>query len=228
MPSEPGNPEADYKVVRLKSGLNLRGAKTRRELRQDKGQLSELVRTDYLTGLPNEKAFGEMLDGLQNRWESFNNRRSAEQLLAGSIVVADLVHLKKTNDVYGREAGGDSYIKAVATALKETARKGDRIFRLGSASDEFVLYLPDVVSAGHVDKVLDRIDEELKFKQGRLQESYPGIIIKLSYSASSFGKLAAPRWAYSSAANNLGEAKKAGGGNRVGDVGRIYDNSFYE
>lgn len=179
--------------------------------------LENRAKVDQVTGIPNEKAFDDMLDGLQARYQRDG--------LSGTFITADLTGLHDANDKYGRSAGGDDYLRSVALALKGASRESDRSFRMGTAADEFVLYLPGNNSKGVVDDVLDRVDSNLNKIQADLQKKYPGISFGLSYAISNFGDGVAPTEAYFETSNKMGEAKdskKKAGGGRVGNVGRIY------
>lgn len=182
-------------------------------------KLKEESQVDRVTGLPNEKPFFEMLEGLQNVWI-----RSSEKIpITGSFIVADLTGLHETNDDFGRNLGGDDYLKAVGEALTGISRPGDRAFRLGTSADEFVLHLHDVKNRDDLVGVLDRIDTRLDQLEREKQKEYKGIRFGLSYSISTYGGRCPPQKAYEDAVNRLGEAKTSTKkGVRVGDVGRIF------
>jgi two-component system cell cycle response regulator len=54
------------------------------------------------------------------------------------LMVADIDHFKRVNDTYGHKAG-DGVLRSVATALNQSIRASDLIFRYGG--DEFVILL---------------------------------------------------------------------------------------
>lgn len=179
-------------------------------------ELEERSLIDEVTGIPNEKALNPMLDGLENEWERNN-------IQSGSFIVADLTGLHAANDTYGRNTGGNDYLRSVAEALKQSARTGDRFFRMGTAADEFVLHLPTTVGRTGVNKVIDRIDYALHEQQEMLQQKYPGIKFELSYGVSDYEPSISPKTAYEEATALLKEAKESKiAGERVGTVGRIF------
>jgi diguanylate cyclase (GGDEF)-like protein len=183
--------------------------------------LKEESRTDIVTGLPNEKALFSFMNGLN---DLFLRDISKEVPHKGSFIVLDLTGLHQTNDKYGRNAGGDDYLKAVANSLTTSLRPEDRCFRLGSESDEFVLHLHEVDSRDELNKIMDRIDEKLNLSQEEHQTKYPGIEFGVSYAIASYRGGYDPESAYNDAANRLGEAKESKNGKRVGNVGRLFVN----
>jgi diguanylate cyclase (GGDEF)-like protein len=102
---------------------------------------------DALTGLPGRRAFDEMAaERLVDEWA--RARRDGTQL---SLLLVDVDHFKKFNDLYGHETG-DQVLRMVASRL---ARVGDggRAFRWGG--EEFVLLFP----GRSIDQCLDEADE---------------------------------------------------------------------
>lgn len=89
--------------------------------------------TDPLTGLGNRAGFERAV-----RQELARARRYDHPL---NVVMIDLDNFKRINDSFGH-AVGDRALMEVATALKESKRAHDSVFRWGG--DEFVLLLPEV------------------------------------------------------------------------------------
>jgi diguanylate cyclase (GGDEF)-like protein len=89
-------------------------------------RLSELSRTDPLTGLANARAFSP---GLEREIE--RSRRSGSPL---SVLLLDLDGLKALNDQYGH-ATGDRALQGIARAIGRELRVADIAARLGG--DEF-------------------------------------------------------------------------------------------
>lgn len=92
------------------------------------GQLKADALTDPLTGLMNRRALQSMYGG-----RGFGTYTA--------VVMFDLDHFKKTNDVFGHPVG-DKVLKRFASMVKKHCRAGDDAFRLGG--EEFVLVLPRV------------------------------------------------------------------------------------
>jgi len=100
-------------------------------------QLEALTRTDPLTGAANRRAFDETL--------SREHTRARRYDLPLSVVVADLDHFKRVNDVHGH-AAGDEVLKAFVQRATEVFRGCDGLFRTGG--DEFVILLPHTDEQG--------------------------------------------------------------------------------
>jgi diguanylate cyclase (GGDEF)-like protein/PAS domain S-box-containing protein len=101
-------------------------------------QLAELSRTDELTGLPNRRAWEELLDR-----EMRVARRTGLPL---SVVMLDLDFFKAYNDQHGHQ-GGDRLLWLAGHLWRENLRDTDVLARWGG--EEFGLLLPacDVASA---------------------------------------------------------------------------------
>ncbi len=74
-----------------------------------------------------------------------NQRKSSEQESPISIVMVDIDHFKKVNDVYGHQAG-DHILKVVAHTMKGVFRKSDVCCRYGG--EEFLVILPETTLEG--------------------------------------------------------------------------------
>jgi diguanylate cyclase (GGDEF)-like protein len=88
--------------------------------------------TDALTGLPNQRASHETLERMTAQAD-----RSKQPL---SVLMLDLDHFKKVNDVFGH-AAGDSVLAATGVGLRSAIREGDFCGRFGG--EEFIVLLPD-------------------------------------------------------------------------------------
>ncbi len=95
-------------------------------------RLDRLARTDELTGLPNRRA-----------WNDVVATALAEQSKPFSIALLDLDHFKRYNDNRGHIAG-DDLLAAAAAAWSANLRKGDVLARYGG--EEFALLLPDCLA----------------------------------------------------------------------------------
>lgn len=102
------------------------------ELRKEVSSLTELVRTDALTGLYNFRFFNETL-----ALEMERTRRGTQPL---SMILLDIDHFKKFNDQWGHELGNHALIH-IARLIKVAIRKLDFPCRFGG--EEFVILLPN-------------------------------------------------------------------------------------
>lgn len=100
----------------------------RQELERQNADLTELTRTDPLTGLPNRRAFSVSLEEIAATGQRY------------CIAVCDIDRFKIVNDVHGH-ARGDGVLKAVAAALRDHLAARGRVARMGG--EEFVLLFPD-------------------------------------------------------------------------------------
>jgi len=101
------------------------------------GRLDELTRTDELTGLPNRRAWDELLTH-----ELAVAERHGKPL---SVAMLDLDHFKIYNDKHGHLAG-DRLLRAAAAAWGSSLRATDVLARWGG--EEFALLLPGCDATG--------------------------------------------------------------------------------
>ena len=119
--------------VRERLQVELSLGHTRDELTHANARLSELARYDGLTALANRRYFDEMLD------KAFaQSVRSGEAL---ALVMIDVDHFKRYNDLYGHPQGDDC-LQKVAQAIQGAGRRPrDFVARYGG--EEMVMILPD-------------------------------------------------------------------------------------
>jgi diguanylate cyclase (GGDEF)-like protein/PAS domain S-box-containing protein len=123
--------EARYSPVRDKTGrlAEIEGIMidvTERKAAEDK--ISQLARTDGLTGLANRTTFVERLN------QAFVAARRGEMGFA--VLYLDLDHFKDINDTLGHPVG-DQLLKAAGDRLRGAVRETDVVARLGG--DEFAV-----------------------------------------------------------------------------------------
>ena len=99
--------------------------------------LSEVARTDSLTGLLNRRGFEERLED--------ELRRAARSGGPVSLVVADLDHFKLVNDRYGHQSG-DEALRKFGELVEAVKRSIDGAARIGG--EEFALVLPGTDPGG--------------------------------------------------------------------------------
>ncbi|NCT83150.1 MAG: diguanylate cyclase [Comamonadaceae bacterium] len=107
-----------------------------RALEAEREQLIEQLRvasdTDFLTGLPNRRAFTERADGLLAQ-----ARRHGWPV---ALLVFDLDHFKRINDLHGHQVG-DRVLRTAAAIARDEVRAGELLARHGG--EEFVVLAPD-------------------------------------------------------------------------------------
>lgn len=101
-------------------------------LRGSHAALQHLAIHDGLTGLVNHREFYLRLN------EEFS--RSKRHGRPITLVMLDVDHFKKFNDLHGHPQG-DLALKLIASAIKECARKSDLVARYGG--EEFAVLLPE-------------------------------------------------------------------------------------
>src|SRR4051812_16470939 len=101
------------------------------------GRLSDAARTDPLTGLLNRRGFQDIFD-----LELERSRRSGRPC---ALLIADLDHFKRVNDLLGHPAG-DLRLQRLALLLDSGKRRIDAAARIGG--EEFALLLPETDEHG--------------------------------------------------------------------------------
>jgi len=107
-----------------------------------------------------EAAFLDHVTGLSNRRELI---RRIDQVLASAdptptLLMLDLDHFKKVNDVYGH-AAGDRLLQVVARILESCVPRSACCARLGG--DEFAVLLPGAFPPEHATDIAERILDAL-------------------------------------------------------------------
>jgi diguanylate cyclase (GGDEF)-like protein len=105
---------------------------------------------DALTHLPNRAYFNDTLEALLVA--------SHEEQTEFALLFLDLDGFKAVNDTLGHRAG-DELLRHVAARLQFAVREEDQVFRLGG--DEFVVLLPEVTETKIIERVAQRIIDEI-------------------------------------------------------------------
>ena len=114
-------------------------------------QMTDLARTDALTGLANRRSFDERLGIEIARGDRY--RRPC------ALLALDVDHFKRVNDTHGHQAG-DAVLKSLAALLRERARAGiDIAARVGG--EEFAVLLPETDRDGALG-IAERIREDVE------------------------------------------------------------------
>jgi diguanylate cyclase (GGDEF)-like protein len=112
--------------------LSLKETLRAQSLSRTNRTLQTLSDTDPLTGIANRRYFMTMLDDL---WIGFQAGRAPFSLL-----ILDVDHFKRFNDLYGHPAG-DNCLQRIVLALREELREVDLLARYGG--EEFAVLLPN-------------------------------------------------------------------------------------
>lgn len=125
-------------VMQLKQSQQ-RAEKLAAELQSANAALREMATRDGLTGLYNHRTFQELL-----RREVAEAQRYRRPL---ALVMFDIDHFKKVNDVHGHPAG-DAVLREVSRVAAEVARASDIVARCGG--EEFAVVLPETDARGAI------------------------------------------------------------------------------
>jgi diguanylate cyclase len=106
-------------------------------LKKDLEQIKTEASLDFLTGVPNRKAFNDAL--AKTVGETSGDGREV------SLLLIDIDHFKNFNDTYGHLTG-DEVLKFVAKKIKEIVRGRDFVARFGG--EEFAVLLPHTSLTG--------------------------------------------------------------------------------
>lgn len=112
-------------------------------------KLRQLSVTDPLTDIYNRRELDRVLNQEFQRGQRYG--------YSFSVILIDIDHFKIINDTYGHDVG-DSTLRAIANALRETTRQTDVLGRWGG--EEFLIICPstDLTGASHLANILrDRV-----------------------------------------------------------------------
>lgn len=111
--------------------LYRRIAEQQGELEHLNRQLYEQSRQDALTGVGNRLRMQEDLETIESNVERYDR--------GYAIALCDIDRFKAYNDSRGHPAG-DTVLRSVADALRQTCRRGDAVYRYGG--EELLIILP--------------------------------------------------------------------------------------
>lgn len=168
--------------------------------------LGDAMRTDYLTGLMNRRAFAERL-----KVELSRSRRHDRQMC---FLMADVDHFKSINDKYGHDIG-DAVLKETAKAFTLCLRSEDIKARWGG--EEFLALLPETDESGAL-----KAAEKLRSHVEKTQITEAGNCIKVTISIGVAVKgQRTPEEAIKDADSALYEAKVSGRNRVVARNGQV-------
>lgn len=125
-----------YQITRLNNELSNMTRELNKKnmaLQRANARISELLRTDPLTGIPNRRHFMETL----GQRMAYSRRHGASLVLA----LSDIDHFKTVNDSWGHSVG-DRVLAGIARVLAEGVREEDLVARIGG--EEFGLLFPGI------------------------------------------------------------------------------------
>ena len=125
------------------------------QLKETNAKLELLAITDELSGLGNRRAFEEYLQREVSRAHRYKRPLS--------LLLMDIDHFKKYNDMFGHPAG-DELLKDAAMLFNKCTRAGDSISRYGG--DEFAAILSDT-RRSEAKKLAERVRKKVEKTLGR-------------------------------------------------------------
>lgn len=137
-------------------------------------RLQKLACTDTLTGLLNRRVFMERIEQEMSRAQ-----RDKAPL---SLILADIDHFKRVNDIYGHQAG-DIVLQKFADQLGDSARSYDFLGRYGG--EEFIICLPRTDGSQAV-SVAERMRCQIEGMETLLPDGSRSIRITASFGTASF------------------------------------------
>lgn len=140
----------EAQILTLNAQLQQRVKEQTASLKRANRELSKLAFVDPLTKVANRRKFD---DHLHQEW-----RRLQRQDTPLTLILCDVDHFKRYNDLYGHPAG-DACLRHVAQVLKlAVGRPGDLVARYGG--EEFALILPTTTPEGAV-QLIEKIRSNL-------------------------------------------------------------------
>ena len=144
-----------------------------RELRDAQEELQRMALTDPLTRIGNRATFD-----LSMKQAMARSRRNQSPY---SLLLIDLDHFKKVNDIHGHQAG-DHILQQVAAAIKKSSRDTDICCRYGG--EEFAVILPDT-AAYEADILARRIHRNIAVASRKLPLDHQPVTVSIGIGSSS-------------------------------------------
>jgi diguanylate cyclase (GGDEF)-like protein len=166
-----------------------------KRLQEANRKLDEAMRTDYLTGLLNRRAFYDRLEA-----ELARSRRHSRPTC---ILMCDVDHFKSVNDKYGHDVG-DLVLKEIASSLKFCLRNEDLKVRWGG--EEFLALISETDVRGAA-VAAEKFRAYVESKE--LESAGSRLRVTVSIGVTEFGSLS-PEEAIKEADQALYEAKNSG------------------
>ncbi|MET0156081.1 MAG: PleD family two-component system response regulator [Rickettsiales bacterium] len=120
----------DGNEIKARCGIQLRRKRYQNALLDDQHKNLALSQIDALTGLYNRRYF--------DSYFAHNLREAVQQRKPLSLMILDVDHFKRVNDIYGHLAG-DCILKAIASRID--VRAADLVARYGG--EEFAVVMPN-------------------------------------------------------------------------------------
>ena len=143
------------------------------QLEKESGELRTLLSvehaaatTDVLTGIPNRATYDVRIKEDFKRWQMSGK--------VGSLIVFDIDHFKRINDVYGHQTG-DKALNQLARLLQSQVRDDDFLARYGG--EEFVL----ILSGAELQKAV-QVADKLRMAVALAPFNYQGKRVPLTIS----------------------------------------------
>lgn len=171
-------------------------AQQRRELRETLEKVQTLASRDALTGLYNRRHMQDRLADSAKRHERYGERFT--------VVLVDLDHFKRINDVHGHRVG-DEALMAFASAAILALRESDTVGRWGG--EEFLFILPNT-SPTKALVALDRLRAALQHCS--ISSRVPGLRVAFSAGVAQHDLAAPVQRTLERADHALYQAKSAG------------------
>ena len=172
-------------------------------------KMKEMARKDGLTGIYNRQYFQERLQ--------FEFKEAQKNGWPLSLVIYDIDHFKKFNDMYGH-LFGDKVLKSVAEVVASTLRKEDMIARYGG--EEFTILLPRT----SLDEAYEKVETLRKMiSRHVIEDNLISVSVTASFGVSTFDECALTENDLVRTADDALYEAKAAGRNCVMTARRLYE-----